>query len=104
MKEGKVFVDTNVFIYAYDRSAAAKHELAGEIITGLWNSGNGATSTQVLQEFFVNVTRKIPQPMEGRLAKEIIADLLKWDLVINDGESIIDAVDIHIRYGYSFWC
>lgn len=103
MKEDKVFVDTNVFIYAYDRSDGAKHELAGEIITGLWNSGNGVTSTQVLQEFFVKVTRKIPQPMEGGLAKEIIADLLKWDLVINDGESILDAVDIHLRYGYSFW-
>ena len=105
MKEDKVkvFVDTNVLIYAFDRSAGAKHELGSEIVMGLWDSGFGVTSTQVLQEFFVNVTRKIPKPMEGRLAKQIISDLLKWDIVINDGDSILDAVDIHLRYGYSFW-
>ena len=52
MKEGKVFVDTNIFIYAYDRSAGEKHVLAGETVMGLWNTGNGVTSTQALQEFF----------------------------------------------------
>ncbi|NUO09123.1 MAG: hypothetical protein HUU08_10660 [Candidatus Brocadia sp.] len=51
MPEGKVFIDTNVIIYAYDTSAGAKHEIAKEILTDLWNSGLGVLSTQVLQEF-----------------------------------------------------
>jgi len=60
-------------------------------------------STQVLQEFFVNVTQKIPKTLDKRLAKDIVSDLLKWDVVVNDGESIIEAIEILSRYGYSFW-
>lgn len=50
------FVDTNVLIYAHDRDAGLKHERAKELLIRLWNEGNGCLSTQVLQEFFVNVT------------------------------------------------
>jgi predicted nucleic acid-binding protein len=55
----KAFIDTNVLIHAHDVDAAAKHELAKRILQGLWNQRAGALSTQVLQEFYVNVTRKI---------------------------------------------
>lgn len=99
----KVFLDTNIIIYAYDISAGDKHKIAKKIYRDLWNSGLGVVSTQVLQEFFVNVIKKIPKPLDKRLAKKIISDLLKWDIVVNDGESILEAVDIFSRYGYSFW-
>jgi predicted nucleic acid-binding protein len=72
-------------------------------VTGLWRSGTGILSTQVLQEFYVNVTRKIPKPLAIELAQQIVADLLKWDLVVNGGNSILDAIDIQKRYNYSFW-
>ncbi len=68
----------------------------------LWKSGCGVISTQVLQEFFVIVTRTIPKPLKSNAAKEIINDLLKWEVVINDGESILSAIDIHLRHKYSF--
>ena len=103
MKGDKVFLDANVIIYAYDTTAARKHEVAGEIMMDLWETGLGVLSTQVIQEFFVNVTRKIPKPMDKELARDIVPDFLKWDVVVNDGESILGAIDILLKYGYSFW-
>ena len=103
MPEDKTFIDTNIIIYAYDATAGKKHETARTIITDLWDSGLGVISTQVLQEFFVIVVQKIPKPLDQQQAKEIVRDFLKWHLVVNTGDSIIDAIDICIRFGYSFW-
>ena len=103
MPGAKIFLDTNVIIYAYDVSAGAKREKAQRIIIDLWESGQGLLSTQVLQEFFVSVTRKIPQPLELKTAKQIVNDLLMWDIVINDGDSILEAIELHSNYRYSFW-
>jgi predicted nucleic acid-binding protein len=103
MADQKVFLDTNIIIYAYDVSAGDKHAIARKIMVDLWDSGLGVISTQVLQEFFVNVTQKIPKLLDKRLTKDILSDLLKWDVVVNDGESILEAVEILFKYGYSFW-
>lgn len=103
MPEGKVFIDTNILIYANDTSAGAKYEIAKEILVNLWNSGLGVLSTQVLQEFFVNITKKIPKPIKVDDAKDIVNDLLKWDVVINDGDCILEAIEIHKKHKYSFW-
>lgn len=103
MKEGKVFIDTNVLVYAYDTSAGAKHKRALEIMEHCWNSGEGIISSQVLQEFFVSVTRKIAKPLDVITAKEIIKDLMKWKTVTVDGEIILEAIDIHSQHRYSFW-
>jgi len=103
MREGKVFVDTNIIIYAYTVSSEERHKIAVKIIEELWQSGLGAISMQVLQEFFTAVTSKIPNPLDLKSAKEIIKDLLRWEVIINDGESILEAIDIHQRHKYSFW-
>jgi predicted nucleic acid-binding protein len=103
MSGAKTFLDTNIVIYAYDASAGLKHEIARQIMTDLWTSGNGILSTQVLQEFYVNVTRKIPKPLDLDLARQIVSDLLKWDVVVNGGDSILDAIDIQKRHNFSFW-
>lgn len=103
MRGDKIFLDTNIIIYAYDISAGKKHEIARKIILESWDSKLGLISTQVLQELFVSVTRKIPKPLDVNLAKEIIKDLLKWHVVINDEESILDAIEINLQHKYSFW-
>jgi predicted nucleic acid-binding protein len=103
MPGDKIFLDTNILIYAYDVSAGKKHEMAKTILMDLWNSGRGILSIQVLQEFFVNITKKVSKPLGVKLAKDIIRDLLKWEVVIIDGESLLEAVEIHIRHQYSFW-
>jgi predicted nucleic acid-binding protein len=103
MPEDKTFLDTNIIIYAYDVTAGKKQKVARDILADLWNSGLGVVSTQVLQELFVNVVQKIPKPMEKQQAKKIIRDFLKWHVVVNTGDSIIEAIDICLKSGYSFW-
>jgi len=103
MQDDKTFLDTNILVYAYDNTAGQKHEIANRIVSDLWSSGLGVLSTQVLQEFFVSVTTKIPRPMDIRTAKEIISDLLTWNIVVIDGQSVLNGVDIQVKYRYSFW-
>lgn len=59
----RIFVDTNVLVYAYDRSEAAKQQRAVEVLDHLIASGKGVISTQVLSEFFNAVTRRIRMPL-----------------------------------------
>jgi predicted nucleic acid-binding protein len=103
MQDNKIFVDTNIIIYAFDMTAGKKHEIAKKILVDLWDSGRGIISTQVLQEFYVNAVQKIPRPISKDQAKEIIRDFLRWQVVINTGVSIVGAIDIGFRYGFSFW-
>ncbi len=103
MPGNKLFVDTNVLIYAYDVSAGKKNERARKIIGDLWELGLGVLSLQVLQEFFVNVTKKVSKPLGIETAREIVRDLLKWDIVLLDGDSIWEAIEIHRRFQFSFW-
>ncbi len=103
MPDDKTFLDTNIIIYAYDASAGKKHEAAQKVVMNLWDSGHGILSTQVLQEFYVSVTKKIPKPLNVKFAKDIVSDFLKWDVIVNDGEAILGAIDIQLKYNYSFW-
>ena len=68
------FVDTNVLLYAHDDSAGAKRDQARALVEQLWESRDGCLSVQVLQEFFVTVTRKIAKPLRAETAKEIVAN------------------------------
>ena len=99
----KVFVDTNILVYAYDRGAGDKHIQAQRAIEELWEGGNGVLSTQVLQEFYVNVRRKARQPISIISARSLIADYMAWDPIVNDGTSILEAMDVEGRHKISFW-
>ena len=103
MSEDRVFVDTNIIIYAYDVTSGNKHKVAGDILADLWTSGTGVISTQVLQEFFVNVVQKIPRPIDQKLAKNMVKDFLKWRVVVINGDCILDAIDISMKHRCSFW-
>jgi predicted nucleic acid-binding protein len=99
----KVFVDTTVLVYAYDRGAGSKHEIALSHVEKLWLKGNGVISTQVLQELYVNVRRKAQKPISIDQARALISDYLAWDPVVNDGASLLEAIDAERRYKLSFW-
>ena len=103
MSGDRTFVDTNIFVYAYDRSAGSKRQKAQKILADLWESGLGVVSTQVIQEFFVTVTRKLPKAMEPGAARDVVGDMLKWNHVVIEGPMILDAIDLHRNHGYSFW-
>ena len=103
MSGDKVFVDTNILVYAYDISAEVRHETAKKLLAGLWNSGLGVISTQVLQEFYVTATRKLPKVIDPRIAKEIVTDLLEWEVVTIEGPMIIAAMELNQKHSFSFW-
>lgn len=62
------FVDSNVLVYAHDATAGAKAVRARALLEELWQSERGCLSMQVIQEFFVTVTRKLPRPLDARRA------------------------------------
>ncbi len=74
----KIFVDTNVLIYAHDVDAKAKHETAKRVLHGLWSERTGVLSLQVLQEFYVNVTRKIANPLSKESARLVVSTYTTW--------------------------
>jgi predicted nucleic acid-binding protein len=71
----KTFVDTNVLVYAHDVDAGPKHPIAKKIVFSLLQQRSGVLSVQVLQEFYVNVTRKIATPLSKIEARTIVEDL-----------------------------
>ena len=74
----KTFVDTNILIYAHDIDAKAKHETAREVLQELWSERTGVMGMQVLQEFYVNVTRKIPRPISKQSARLVVSSYMIW--------------------------
>jgi predicted nucleic acid-binding protein len=74
----KTFVDTNVLIYAHDVDARGKHETAKSVLHQLWSERNGALSLQVLQEFYVNVTRKLSRPISKQSARLVVNSYAIW--------------------------
>jgi len=97
------FVDTNVLVYAYDADAGAKHELARSRLQTLWKNETGLTSTQVLQEFYVTVTRKLSRPLPRRTAREVVATYRAWPVHRPDADDVIAASELEERHQLSFW-
>ena len=99
----RYFVDTNILMYTHDASTGAKHERAKELIAQLWHDRSGVVSTQVLQELSVNLRRKAGRPLDTGATREIITDYLTWQVIVNGGASILEALDLEARYRVSFW-
>ena len=97
------FVDTNILIYAHDRSAGQKHIRAKELLRELWERRSGCVSIQVLQEFYVNVTQKVEKPLIPESASQIIADLAVWEVHRPGVDDVLDAIHLQGRYQLSFW-
>ena len=97
------FVDTNIFVYAHDSTQRAKHQRAKALVETLWQSGEGAVSTQVLQELCVNLRRKTTHPLSADEMRKLIEDYSTWHVVVNTAESVLQALDFESRYRISFW-
>lgn len=99
----KCFVDTNILVYAHDRSTGDKHLRARTLIDQLWDSGLGVLSTQVLQEFCYNIRRKAANPLPVEEVRLLLRDYATWEVVTNTASSILGALDLEMRYKTSFW-
>jgi predicted nucleic acid-binding protein len=97
------FVDTNILVYAHDADAGEKHAIAAKTMADLWESRQGIISTQVLQELYVTLTRKVAAPLKGNIARRLTRNHLTWELVANNGPIILHATEIEDNYRLSFW-
>jgi predicted nucleic acid-binding protein len=101
MSGNRKFVDTNVLVYAHDVTAGDKHDRARALLEELWDTREGCLSVQVLQEFFVTTTRKIPRPLEASAAGQIISDLALWHVHAPAARDVLAAIEIHQHTGAS---
>jgi predicted nucleic acid-binding protein len=99
---GRTFVDTNVLIYAHDVDAGQKHEIARNVLRKLWSEREGVLSMQVLQEFYVNVTRKIATPLPRLTARTIVESYRSWCMQTTT-EEIATAFRIEDEAHLGFW-
>ncbi len=100
---GRVFVDTSVLVYAHDVDAGLKHSTAAELLEELWSSKTGALSVQVLQEFYVNVTRKIRSALSRKLAREVVETYAAWHVEGIGPEDVLQASRVEERHRIAFW-
>jgi predicted nucleic acid-binding protein len=96
-----VFVATNVLIYALDEADLPKQAVAQGWRAELWKRRQGRISFQVLQEFYVKVTRNWPKVRQDAQAE--VRDLMGWRPVSVDGLILEQAWKIQDRYQLSFW-
>jgi len=101
--EGREFVDTNVLVYAFDRSSGAKGETARALVRGLWESGRGCLSLQVLQELYVTLTRKVAMPLTAEAAARIVEDLAAWPCHEPSRVDLTEAIALSRRSRVSLW-
>ena len=95
------FVDTNILVYAHDRSAARKHEQAVELLVRLFEEKTRAISIQVLTEFYAAATKKLA--MTSVEAEHVLVDMAAWVIHRPDHADLIRAAGFQRRYHISWW-
>ena len=98
----KTFVDTNILIYAHDVDARDKHDVAKGVLRELWSQRTGVLSMQVLQEFYVNVTRKIASPLPKDVARSVVNSYSTWCIDATPAE-IAAAFRVEDESRIGFW-
>lgn len=99
----KVFVDTNILLYARDSAQPDKQPVAQEWMRALWLNRRGCLSFQVLQEFYVNATQKLKPGLPVDLARQDVRNLLLWRPIATEAGLIEAAWRLADRYGFSWW-
>lgn len=100
---GNCFIDTNILVYAFDKSESQKQAIAQQILKEKGNWGKIVLSTQVLQEFFVVVTKKLMQPLPKEIAYHVVQSLAEYPLVEINAHIILKAIRRHQMDNFSFW-
>jgi len=95
------FFDTNILVYADDKRARKKQSRAIDLVAEHRHNGTGVVSLQVLQEYFVTVTRKLN--VDSPLARRKVEILSEFDVVAPEVADILAAIDLHRLHGFSFW-
>ena len=97
------FVDTNVLVYAFDKGSSPKKRVAQRLMDELMEQNRLRVSTQVLQELFVTLTRKVSQPCSSAKALAVLDDLTAWPFLVIDYAAIRAAAGLAGQAKLSFW-
>ncbi len=97
------FVDTNVLVYGFDKSSSPKKRVAQRLLTELMEEDRLRVSTQVLQELFVTLTKKVSQRCSTEEALAVLEDLTAWPLMVIDYAAVRAAVGLADQARLSFW-
>ena len=97
------FVDTNVLVYAFDKGNSLKKWVAQQLMNELMEEDRLRVSTQVLQELFVTLTRKVSQRCSSAEALAVLEDLTAWPVMVVDYAAIRAAVGLAEQAKLSFW-
>jgi predicted nucleic acid-binding protein len=97
----RTFFDTNILIYADDQATPAKRRRALKLVAEHRLSRTGVVSLQVLQEYFVTVTRKLG--VDAAIARRKVELIAEFDVASPDVLDILAAIDLHRLHGISFW-
>ena len=95
------FFDTNVLVYTDDKSVLRKHRRALELIAEHRKAGSGVVSLQVLQEYFVTITRKFQ--VDAQVARRKVELLAELQVATPEISDVLAAIDLHRIHGFSYW-
>ena len=98
-----VFVDTNVLLYSEDGADKAKQARAIDWLQALWTKRCGRTSTQVLNEFYANATKKLEPAMPAGDARAEVRRYQRWQPWVLDHATVETAWAVESRFGFSYW-
>jgi predicted nucleic acid-binding protein len=99
----KVFVDSNVLVYAHDADAGAKQRIAANAVAEILDARSGVLSIQVLQEFYSTVTRKLRSAVTREVARELLRGYSSWTIQPLTAEDVVAASFLEQRHQLSFW-
>ncbi|MBA3887272.1 MAG: PIN domain-containing protein [Acidobacteria bacterium] len=102
-ESAREFVDANVLVYAFDASAGPKKATAERLLAGLWETATGCVSVQVLQEFFVTVTRKVAAPLSLDDAADRVREFSAWRVFSPTADDVLAAIHLQKQSRLSFW-
>ena len=97
------FVDANILVYAFDSSAGQKQQLAQALLERLWENNTGCLSVQVLQEFFVTVTKKVAKPLPLEDATSRVREFATWRVFAPTADDVLAAIGLHAQARIGFW-
>lgn len=97
------FFDTNILVYLFDQANPAKRDRAQERFQQEVEAGHFVTSTQVLQEFYVTVTRKLAIPLPLNDAEETVRALTELTITPVDPPLVLAAISRSRDMQISFW-
>jgi predicted nucleic acid-binding protein len=97
------FVDTNILVYALAADDTKRSPIAQELLRALMIGQALQTSTQVLQELFVTLTRKVRTPMTAAQALRYLDQIATWPVVVLDYRAVREAIELSAGASLSFW-